>query len=277
MWLLLLRGNSNPDGALALGIGAGLWTFFKGFRVYREYKLVADVPRMPIRSIAMGLAHIRGKAQAAKLLTSPVTHTPCCFYKVEIEHWKVEDRNGRWESLRTDADGVKFYVEDATGRVLVDSHSAEYDLPAGAWREVNSKRLGAHGASTASDSELLQYVETSGAHNLIDKMQHFLEKKGPVDDPRRETARQTMLQMMQLASQAASNQGKLPVSVPAELVEKIASARGPLPDPEKEKDAADVFGTYPGDRQHYNSAASDPGRQRAVSGARISDHAGAGI
>src|SRR5437762_9229767 len=80
--------HSDPTGALLLGTGAGIWTFFKGFRVFRELKIVADTPCMPIRSLPMGLVQVRGTARSEKLIPSPITHTPCCFYQVKIEHYK---------------------------------------------------------------------------------------------------------------------------------------------------------------------------------------------
>src|SRR6202022_1420990 len=52
--------RSDPTGGLLLGTGAGFWLFFKGFRVFREFKIVADTPRMPIRSLAMGPVQVRG-------------------------------------------------------------------------------------------------------------------------------------------------------------------------------------------------------------------------
>jgi hypothetical protein len=116
------------DGWLTLGFGAGLYYFYKGFKTYREYRLLLDTPEIPIRSIAMGLVEIHGKATGVPPVSSPVTQTPCYFYKVDIEHW-VSDRNGgRWSHIASDADGPKFYLADNTGKVLVDAHSAEYDL-----------------------------------------------------------------------------------------------------------------------------------------------------
>jgi len=61
-----MSGKSDPSGALLLGTAAGALIFFKGFRTLREYKIVSDTPRIPIRSVPMGLAHFRGQAQSAK-------------------------------------------------------------------------------------------------------------------------------------------------------------------------------------------------------------------
>ena len=94
--MLLLSSHSDPSGGLALGTLGGVWMFFKGFRVFREYKVVEDTPRINIRSIAMGLVHIRGKAEVEPPILSPVSRTPCCFYKVEIEQWKSEGKSHAW-------------------------------------------------------------------------------------------------------------------------------------------------------------------------------------
>jgi hypothetical protein len=116
------------DVWLTVGFGAGLYYFYKGFRTYREYRVLMDTPEIPIRSVAMGLVEIHGKATGVPPMPSPVTQTPCYFYQVDIEHWVQGKNGGRWVHLATDADGKKFYVADATGKVLVDAHQAEYDL-----------------------------------------------------------------------------------------------------------------------------------------------------
>jgi hypothetical protein len=120
--------STNLGVAAVVGFGAGLFWFFKGFRVYREYRVLADTPEIPIRSVAMGLVEIHGKATGEETVLSPVTQTPCLFYKVDIERWVSDKSGGHWSHAATDAQGVRFHLEDATGKVLVDAHGAEYDL-----------------------------------------------------------------------------------------------------------------------------------------------------
>ena len=120
--------STKIDVWLTIGFGAGLYYFYKGFRVFREYRVLMDTPEIPIRSVAMGLVEIHGKAKIEQPVASPVTRTPCCFYQVEIERWVKDKNGGHWSHTATDADGPKFYLEDASGKVLVDAHLAEYDL-----------------------------------------------------------------------------------------------------------------------------------------------------
>jgi len=170
--------GSNPDIYLLLGFGAGLYWFYKGFRVYREYRVLADTPEIPIGSMAMGLVEIHGKASAPQTVASPVTHTPCCFYQVEIERWITDKNGGHWSHAATDADGVRFYLEDASGKVLVDAHHAEYDLIQSAKVQTGSSVGGSLGrmfsgmgaptvatGTVATEADLFSY-----AHSAISRV-----------------------------------------------------------------------------------------------------------
>lgn len=163
--------------ALALGFGGGIFYFFEGFRVFRQYRVLADTPVMPIRSIPMGLVEVHGKAKGEQRVTSPLTHTPCFFYKVVIERWETDSKGrGRWAHFKTVAEGVKFNLEDMTGKVLVVAQGAEYDLIETGKREIGRGRAvdlrslfgGKKGPKTATApwatvSELLGYVQKFGA------------------------------------------------------------------------------------------------------------------
>ena len=225
--------RSDPTGALFLGTGAGVWIFFKGFRVFREFKIVADTPRMPIRSIPMGLVQVRGQALSDQLIPSPVTHTPCCFYQVKIERYETGEHGG-WKHYRTDMDGAKFYLQDQTGKVLVDSYAAEYDLPDSPPRVVDGAHIAPLMETGASDQELLQYVEKAGAHKLAAKMEHWLANTGPLDDPRREQGRQTLLEIARMVPKAMAGGASVPGNIPAALIDKIMASH-PLADPKKEE------------------------------------------
>jgi hypothetical protein len=75
----------------------------------------------------MGLVHFHGKAWSEQSLSSPVTHTSCLFYKVDIEQW--DESNGSWRPYMTDCNGVEFYLQDQTGKVRIDAQGASFDLP----------------------------------------------------------------------------------------------------------------------------------------------------
>jgi len=164
--------GSDISVAAVVGFGAGLFWFIKGFRVFREYRVLADTPEIPIRSVAMGLVEIHGKAKGLQTVPSPVTKTPCFFYKVDIERWVRDKNGGHWSHAATQAEGTRFYLEDASGKVLVDAHGAEYDLIQTAKRETGRGFGGSLGrlfggsqdptlatGSGVSDADLLNYAQ----------------------------------------------------------------------------------------------------------------------
>lgn len=199
----------------------------------REYKVLEDTPRIPIRSASMGFVHIRGKAESSEVLASPVTHTPCCFYKVEIDEWKSEGRSRTWVRTCVEMNGYQFHLADDTGKILIDAHAAEYDLPLTAERVVSSQSAGASGPS-ASDSDLLQYVSYARMHSMTDRMGQWIDKRfdkaGAPDNPQLQEKREAFRALF-AAIPAASRGGKPPI----EAMERLANATGPLSDPEKEQ------------------------------------------
>jgi hypothetical protein len=231
---------SSDDGKLffysILGLGAGIWPFFKGFREFRKYRVLADTPEIPIRSIPMGLVEIHGTAvKAADLLGSPVTHTSCCLYKVVIETWKTDSqgRGGSWHHHRTDVEGVKFYLQDTTGKVLVDPREAELDLPQGARCEAGSGR-GVTGAAGATESELLSSVTQADAHRVTNFIDHGLEYLGPRSDPKHEETRQSLLEAFRHAPGSPDFQQRMATLMAPKLEQHIREM-GPQSDPQKEQ------------------------------------------
>lgn len=165
---------------LVFAFGGSLYFFFKGFRVFRKYRVLADTPVVPIRSVAMGLVEVHGKSKGEDPIHGPVTNTPCFYYRVNIERW-TKDSKGResWSHFRTDTDGVKFYLEDASGKVLVDLYDVELDLKQNArreiggqtakgwiWRAFHKEKTSPTSGMWPTDSELMDYVRSGGLSRL---------------------------------------------------------------------------------------------------------------
>jgi hypothetical protein len=206
--------DSDPLMYAMIGFFGGIYYFYKGFRTFREYRVVEDTPEMPVRSIAMGLTRVHAKALDGDLIPSPVTRTPCCFYKVDIEKWHQDKDGGHWSNYRTDADGKKFYLQDNTGKVLVDAHDAEYDLAQNARVEIG--RGGLKGMSGgASEAELRSYVTQVTANKISSFVERRLSPDRPNLDAELEKRRQAALAIFQH-----------PVGS-AEFLEQILAAQGP--------------------------------------------------
>ena len=216
----------------------------------REYRVVEDTPRISIRSVAMGFVHIRGKAESGEVLPSPVSHTPCCFYKIEIDEWKTQGRSKTWVRCCVDMNGYRFHLADETGKILIDAHAAEYDLPLAAVREVSSLALS---GPNADDDELLKYVSYARMHSMTDRAGQWIDKRfeklGGTDNPQLLEKREALKGLF-AAIPAAAHGGKAPI----EALERLANTAGPLNDPEKEQNRQMML-----DRLRLAEAASESG------------------
>jgi len=217
---------SSLDLGLLLGFCGGVGTFFRGFRAYRKYLLLQGTSEMPIRSIAMGLVRIHGKVTRDHLVDSPISHTPCGFYQVHIEKWKDEGESGKWLHYGAEANGVSFYLEDSSGRVLVDPRGAEYDLESTCVREAPSSS--SFPPRGASDAELLSYVARVGPSAEAPGSRHNLE------------AEQMMFAMSKYAKKGTTPDEMMRKLFPqvmqgeAKMIQGL-EAEGPLSDPLREE------------------------------------------
>jgi len=158
---------------VAMTAYVGWRLFCTGFVSFRDYKIVKDTPTIPIRSVALGLVNVFGKAESSQLVTSPFGRTPCCYYRVKIERWTVrKERDGGysegWEELLDRGEGPNFFLVDKTGKILIDAHERKevpgflgnsLELPVAFQERVNSHF-----------PDLNQYVSTdaSGPYRLTE-------------------------------------------------------------------------------------------------------------
>jgi len=242
--------KSDPTFYLGLGACAGVYLFIKGFRVFRELRVVEDTPEIPIRSIPMGFVRVHGKATGEQRVTSPITGTPCFFYKVDIERWEVKDRSGGWSHYRTDTDGVAFYLADATGKALVDAHAAELDLLKTGMREIGSpgvasrSTVGASNVSAgASEEDLRRYVSHVGVKSIGSLVGRGLAAIGPLSDPDKERKRQAAVEMFGHGFGSPEFIQKV-MAFQGPLMERKLEAMGPQADPLREQGRLEMMEAF---------------------------------
>ncbi len=96
---------------------AGLM-FWGGFYFVRLKRQVENTPTSKVRSVAMGMVEVKGKALRQYALISPMSHVPCVYYR--LTKYRREE-NKQWTATSTSSsDSVPFYLEDETGRVEID-------------------------------------------------------------------------------------------------------------------------------------------------------------
>jgi E3 Ubiquitin ligase len=112
------------------GIALGLFLFLNGFRMLRYKRLILDTPLSKIHSASIGVVEVMGTPIGPHTLAAPVTGDPCFYYRVQAWQWTETD-NGKshvWKSVLDESSYIPFFLEDSTGRVLIDSQGAEMDV-----------------------------------------------------------------------------------------------------------------------------------------------------
>ncbi len=125
----LLKGDDDWVFAAILGLGFGVYSFFRGFRLLRNKRIVENTPTSKCRSVAMGLAEVAGRAVGGQTVPSLIGKIPSFVTHVNIERWVKRGKSSNWETVHEAQEGILFQVEDESGRVKVDPASAELDVP----------------------------------------------------------------------------------------------------------------------------------------------------
>lgn len=104
----------------------GVLIFYFGFGEFRKAQLIENIPTSKIRSIAMGLVEIKGKAVKLKdELIAPLTDTKCVYYEYEVDEWVKKGKSSEWQNVYRIAKTVPFYLEDDTGKVQINLTNVE--------------------------------------------------------------------------------------------------------------------------------------------------------
>jgi len=127
--LALFRYSRNDGVALAVvGAFAGVYLFYRGFRLLQRKRLILNTPASKIRSASMGLVEINGLAAGPYTMLAPITGVPCYYFHTAAWQWQQEGKNKAWVKVADERLHVPFFLDDNTGRVLIDPQGAEMDI-----------------------------------------------------------------------------------------------------------------------------------------------------
>jgi E3 Ubiquitin ligase len=129
MFAVILRTSSSaPWFWPVLGACAGVYLFIHGFQLLQRKRLIMNTPASKIRSAAMGLVEVSGLAAGPYSIVAPITGMPCYYYRTMAWQWKREGKNSQWVKVADESYHVPFFLEDNTGRVLVNPQGAEMEI-----------------------------------------------------------------------------------------------------------------------------------------------------
>ena len=136
--------DSMPVNLLAMAAAggvAGMYLFYRGFRLLQRKRLILNTPASKIRSASMGLVEINGLAIGPYVINSPLKQTNCYYYRSIAWQWKQRGKDSEWVKAAEETLHVPFYMDDGSGRLLVDPSGAEMDLHCDLHEEYNRSIL----------------------------------------------------------------------------------------------------------------------------------------
>jgi len=132
-WFNKTAYHAFASGAIPLTIS--ILMFWYAFYFLRMKRQIENTPTSRIRSVAMGMVEVKGRASRKFALISPMSHTPCVFYR--LTKYRRESNNQWKVSSISSSDNVPFELKDDTGRVEID--------PAGCRVSAGTKQEGTPG------------------------------------------------------------------------------------------------------------------------------------
>ncbi len=126
-FLLAFRFDNLVFEMLA-GMAFGLYLFWEGFHALQRRRLILDTPASTVRSAAMGLVEVNGLACGPATIMAPISGLACYYYCTTAWQYKQSGRNEQWVQVARESSHVPFYLDDNTGRVLINPEGADMDI-----------------------------------------------------------------------------------------------------------------------------------------------------
>lgn len=120
--------DTRIDFWAAIGAVFGVVLFVRGFQMLRYKRLVLNTPESKIRSASMGLVEIEGIAKGPQTIPAGITGDPCFYYRAVAWRLESDGKNRRWQCVADERLFIPFYLEDSTGRMLVNAQGADLDV-----------------------------------------------------------------------------------------------------------------------------------------------------
>ena len=125
-----------------VGAVGGVVLFFRGFRMLQYKRLILNTPFSKIRSASIGLVEVSGMPTGPQTISAAITGDPCYYYRVRAWQWVESGNDHKWEQVLDESLSVPFFLDDSTGKVLVNPQGAELDVHRNFTDELQTSSFG---------------------------------------------------------------------------------------------------------------------------------------
>lgn len=149
-------GNPPLDESGELAFTAGVVAFAFGFTGFSGamyaallYYYISRTPTSNVSSVKDGTVEVEGEIEPSReTVTAPVSEVDCVTYEYEARQ-RINIGRGYTAVVESGEDSVPFYVDDGTGRVLVDPEGAKIDV-----ERTETERLESESSKYSRDTTL---------------------------------------------------------------------------------------------------------------------------
>ena len=76
----------------------------------------------------MGMVELSGLAVGPYTMIAPVTGRPCYYYRTMVSEYKQNGKDKQWVTVAGECLHLPFFLDDNTGRVMIDPRGADLDI-----------------------------------------------------------------------------------------------------------------------------------------------------
>ena len=106
---------------------AALGGFGFSFLFLHHKRLMEDTPTARVRSAHQGYVELEGRSRLmdGPDIIAPLTRTRCAWWSYRVEEHRRSGKNSKWVTIAHETSEECFWLEDATGRCVVDPEGAK--------------------------------------------------------------------------------------------------------------------------------------------------------
>lgn len=159
----------------ASGVIVGLLLFKRGFSLLRRKRWLEDTPASKIAGAAIGPIKVFGRATGPYTLISPLAGVDCFYYQASARNGRSRRNENEIESRAVETIYAPLFIEDETGRLMIDPSGAQLDLgyeyeetiSEASMSESARRFLRRHGLSDIGDTSVTESVIKLGDPLLV--------------------------------------------------------------------------------------------------------------
>ena len=131
---MLFRSHMAGCDDITGGVGSiamGVLLLYLWKKDGRATELAARLPVTPAAQVQEGMVQVVGRAAGEPAVSAYLSGRPCFVSHCKLEYLPDHQSDPEWTTEMEEKQAAPFYLEDDSGRVLVDPEKAEFQFPGG--------------------------------------------------------------------------------------------------------------------------------------------------